>query len=254
MAKLSCRSLLRYMAAVTFTGMCVNGPSALAQQTSEDWKWCLGRDGEPPDVQIQGCTSVIQSGRETNDGLKEALLSRGFAYLDKGDTVRALNDFNEAIRAKPDLRAFYSRGKGYRAAGDLDRAIRDFDESIRLDPSDSFAYIERAKVNRDRGAWTQAARDFDEGLRLTPRNMFARYNRAVFLQGRGETHLAAQDFGAIVQRADDLLRNRPSAADLLFIRGLAKQGKGDATDGAVDIAAAKAIDPQVSEKFWRIAR
>ena len=41
----------------------------------------------------------------------------------------------------------------------------------------------------------------------------------------------------------------PNFADSLYGRGLAKRKKGDATGGQADVAAAKALRPDVAEEF-----
>src|SRR5262245_54878914 len=96
----------------------------------------------PLDVQIDGCTAVLQSGRGS---FAEAYHNRGVAYRAKGNTDHAIADYNEAIRLDPALaEAYSSRGMAYRAKGDTDHAIADYSEAIRLDPSFAEAYNNRA--------------------------------------------------------------------------------------------------------------
>jgi Flp pilus assembly protein TadD len=45
----------------------------------------------------------------------------------KGDQDKAIADYNEAIRLKPEnARAYFNRGIAYQAKGDLDKAEQDF--------------------------------------------------------------------------------------------------------------------------------
>jgi hypothetical protein len=59
-------------------------------QSSQKWAWCVNQGGAfSPDQRINGCSSIIQSGRETRRNLTVAYYSRGLAYYDKGDDDRA---------------------------------------------------------------------------------------------------------------------------------------------------------------------
>ncbi|HZP99643.1 MAG TPA: tetratricopeptide repeat protein [Reyranella sp.] len=225
--------------------------SAHAQeQMSPEWKACVS--GAPPD-RIRGCTKLMQPGLN-RDALSDLLQRRGIAYLESGDRTRAFQDFDEAIRIKPDDESFATRGRAYRLEHDLHRAINDLDHAVRINAGNSFALSQRARAYRELGDGAKAARDFDESLRLNPLDNYTRYNRATFRAERGETAFALQDFDAIIKRMNELLLKRPNAPLFLFLRGLAKQGKGDAAGGAADIAAAKAGEPNVADNFWRLGR
>ena len=227
--------------------------SSLSEEGSQEWNWC--HRSESVDLTINGCTALIQSGRYTRDDLVRAFLARGIAYHERGDTVRAFQDFNEAIRLAPTFnQGFYERGRTYRLLGDTVRAIQDLDKAVQLDPTWSFGYGERGKAYRDSGDLARAIQDFDEALRLNPGDNFARYNRAILYRDNGDTPSAIQDFDEIINRQDELLRRHGNQAVFLYLRGLAKQGRGDAAGGAADIAAAKAIKDNVAERFWRLAR
>ena len=61
------------------------------------------------------------------------------------------------------------------------RALADYNEAIRLDPELAWVYVNRGYFRRDRREWDQALADFDEAIRLDPRNAYAHYSRAVVL-------------------------------------------------------------------------
>ena len=58
--------------------------------------------------------------------------NRGIAYADLGQYQRAIEDYNEAIRLKPDYAMAYSnRGIAYSKLGQYQRAIEDYNKAIR---------------------------------------------------------------------------------------------------------------------------
>jgi hypothetical protein len=62
-----------------------------AAQLSQKWGWCVNQgDAFSTDQRINGCSSIIQTGRETGRNLALAYYSRGLAYYDKGDDDRAV--------------------------------------------------------------------------------------------------------------------------------------------------------------------
>jgi tetratricopeptide (TPR) repeat protein len=79
----------------------------------------------------QGC------GNDQPDRAFEMGLQAGRA----GDYDRAVAEFSEAIRLKPDnARAYYNRGQAYRHRGDYGKALTDYGEAIRLKPDLMEAY------------------------------------------------------------------------------------------------------------------
>ncbi len=137
--------------------------------------------GDPnPDIEIGGCTRLIQSGRFNNKNLAITFNNRGTGYSRKGEYDRAIRDFDAALRLKPDdASAFYNRGNAYAKKGEYDRAIRDFDAALRLRPDDASAFYNRGIVYYGKGQYDQAIRDFTEAIRLKPDYTSAYGNRGL---------------------------------------------------------------------------
>ncbi len=66
-------------------------------------------------------------------GSPEAFFSRGLCYFNEGDLDRAIADFTEAIRLKPDMAvAYFNRGHAYKENGDKDKAEQDYERARAL--------------------------------------------------------------------------------------------------------------------------
>src|SRR5580700_9749216 len=55
------------------------------------------------DLVIGACTAIIQSGQETTKGLAAAFTNRGYAYRNKREYDRAIQDLDQAIKLDPNL-------------------------------------------------------------------------------------------------------------------------------------------------------
>ena len=90
--------------------------------------------------------------------------SRGVAYDIKGDTDRAIADFDAAIRLKPEFAdAYINRGLAWIEKRDYERAIADFTEATILNTENAFlAFDDRAGAREDRRVARRACRGVDD--------------------------------------------------------------------------------------------
>jgi tetratricopeptide (TPR) repeat protein len=205
------RLVFRYIVAGTFFAFGVFPSEKSGAQTQQQIEWCRnGGNLFSRDLQISGCTAVIQSSRRSAKELPWALINRAYAYYKKDEYQEAIADFSEAIR---------------------------------LDPADAHALNGRcwmrAIVGRE---LRQALEDCNESLRL-------RIDDAATLDSRGFTCLKLGQFNHAISDYDAALALDPNQAESYYGRGVAKLKKGDNTAGATDIAAAKAIQADVAEEF-----
>ncbi len=73
----------------------------------------------------------------TNDEQVQAivLVHRGMGFLTEGEYQKALADFTESVRSKPEnVQAFYHRGITYQILGDYEAASRDLSKAVQLNP------------------------------------------------------------------------------------------------------------------------
>jgi tetratricopeptide (TPR) repeat protein len=120
----------------------------------------------------------------------------------------AIEDFNKALRLKPDYAEAY-RGRGH-AIGrkyhnsathdqrDLDNAIADFSKAIQLDPAhlEGADYRSRAKLLVDKGEYEEAIRDYSKSIKLAKRETLIHvyYDRGSARRSIGDFCGAAADF------------------------------------------------------------
>ena len=107
--------------------------AAIAQPASAGMVGDCNQSADP-DLQMGGCTAVIQSGEISGRHLAIAYNSRGTAYGNQGRYRRAIADYDEAIRINPGYAiAYQNRGVTYESLGDFERAASDWEQAIRVD-------------------------------------------------------------------------------------------------------------------------
>lgn len=104
---------------------------------------------------------------------------RGAAWLEAGNVVAALADFEAAIRLNPAYApAYNNRGNVLSDYGRYDEAIQDFDRAIQYDPYSSEAYGNRGNALARKGEPLEALPDYEKCLKLAPEKAASYNNRA----------------------------------------------------------------------------
>ncbi len=154
-----------------------------------------------------------------------------------------LKTLDERVRRNTrDAVAYYRRGQFYARYAQFNRAISDFDEAIRLKPDDPEALNNRCWARIMLGDTTKAMQDCNEALKLRPA-----YGDA--LDSRGLINLKLCHNTEALSDYDSAVRYNPRQASSLFGRGVAKVRTGNTAGGNDDIVAAKAIAPSIAEEF-----
>ena len=181
--------------------------ATVSAQAQRGWDRCVAQESLV--LVIEGCSEIIDEGRQAPAILALARNNRGVAYKANGEYDLALKDYDQAIQLNPNAASHYNnRGIIYRLKHDYDRAIADYDEAIWL-KSDYVA---------------------------------AHYNRALAYVDKGDYGHALSDLGFV-------LKFNPKSALALYARGWMLLKKGDTEAGNADIVAAKAINPNIAEQF-----
>jgi len=246
-------------------------------QSKQQTDWCVD-DGNTvaPDLKINGCTAVIQSGHWSGKRLAWAFNNRGNGYRAKGNIDLAILDYNQALQLDPQYAiAYNSRGNAYHDKGDNDLAIADYNQALRLDPSLIAAYNGRADAYAAKGNYAFAVADYTTSIKLDPsadnfdgrcwmraligqdlqgaladcnEALRLRANDANVLNSRGLVELKLGQFDQAIADYGAAVAQNPNDAASLYGRGVAKLRRGDRT-GRADIAAAKKIKVDIAEVF-----
>ncbi len=169
----------------------------------------------------------------TPDREANALINRGIDYFGIGRSDAALEDFNAALKLKPDLvEGYVNRGAIYYTKHIYDRAIADYDVAIRLAPNQSQAYYNRGDAYYDMGDYDHAFADYDRTIQLDPGNALAFVKRGtVYYYNKDLTDRAILDYNTAIRLA-------PSAASPYLARGLAYDDIGQADNAIADYTSA----------------
>ncbi len=111
--------------------------------------------------------------------LAMAYNNRGQAWSEKKAYDKAIADFDEVIRLKPDAALGYGGRAGvWRRKKEYDRALADGNEAIRLAPNFSEYYRGRAWTWLGKKAYEQARADYAEAIKRDSKNRSAYDNQA----------------------------------------------------------------------------
>ena len=118
------------------------------------------------DIVIRACTAVIEAG-PPGPRVAWALGNRANAWGSKGETDRAIADYDEATRLAPTYAlAYEGLGAMWRVKGDKDNAIANYNEAIWIDHKFGYAYAARGETYYEWGDFAEAAEDLKRGNEL----------------------------------------------------------------------------------------
>ena len=126
----------------------------------------------------------------------EAYYRRGVTYLRSPDRLlRAIRDFNEAIKRNPRYaRAYSARGWAHLQMGESDKAFVDLTRAINIAPKDAYLYYNRGRAYLKMKQFDDAICNFTHTINLNPEFAPAYTHRATSYQAMGEIDKARLDF------------------------------------------------------------
>ena len=128
-------------------------------------------NSDQPKLIISGCSAVIDAGKANKDALAVAFFNRGNALDDNGEHDKAIADYTNAIKLKPDYPDSYlNRGMSKEASQDYDGAIADYSQVVKLDPTYAKAFYARGRAYEAKGDLKNALASLQEAAKLVPNN------------------------------------------------------------------------------------
>jgi len=156
-------------------------------------------------------------------------INRGAAYDDLGQYNLAIEDYNEAMRLKPDYaEAYYNRGCVYAKLGQYQRTIENCNQSIRLKPDYVDAYFNRGSAYAELGQYKNAIDDFDKTVILQPDYLPAYLNRGYAYAKLGQYQRALENYNEAIRLQPDYVPAYIMRADVYFNQGDKEPGCLDA--------------------------
>lgn len=107
-----------------------------------------------------------------------AHLNLASALLEKGETQKALYHYDKTIRINNYHAANYNKGVIYFRLGQYQKAIMNFHEAIRVKPDYAEAYYNLGIIYHTLGQYEIALKNFNEAIRIMPNHAGAYNNRA----------------------------------------------------------------------------
>jgi tetratricopeptide (TPR) repeat protein len=153
---------------------------------------------------------------------------RGMAWQQRGQYLRAADDFTKSLQYYEDAQHYWRRAQAYQAAGQVDAAIRDFDKAVSLSPDSSMYIAQRGLALNKKGDFDRAIADFDKAISLQANDDASFNGRGVAWLGKGDLARAIADF-------DKAIALPGYSAPYRDNRGMALIKKGDVTAAIADL-------------------
>jgi lipoprotein NlpI len=172
------------------------GTASEAAGQGADWKLCAPATSDEWDRSIAACSRIVGAANLKVGDRAAALIQRGTIYLRKGDTERAISDYNAALQLRPgDVIALNRRGEAYSNRAAFEQAIADYDQAVRLNPRYPLAFRNRARIHFYRGDFVAAAEDFRMAESIDRGNSYSLLWRYVAEARSGVVDSAGLAFG-----------------------------------------------------------
>ncbi|MSP76751.1 MAG: tetratricopeptide repeat protein [Rhodospirillaceae bacterium] len=167
-----------------------------------------------------------------------AFLGRGVLLASrKRSYERAVEDFDKVLALEPDnVLALIRRGEAFSQLGKTGRGLADLDRAVALAPRSTQAYFYRGLIHSRRNELEAALKDYDAAVRLGPRNDEALASRAAIYSIQGKLDLAIRDLDAAIA----IDKGNPVA---FFNRGYARFVLAEYPKAIADYTSAIEIEP-----------
>jgi len=126
--------------------------------------WALGMKKTQPSATVVGGTPFKPSSTDEDWAVRNG---RGKVLAARGESERALAEFNQAIAYNPGYAVLYANRGGVKLQlGDREGAILDCSRAIEMDGRCVEGFLNRAQARKELGNWAGAVEDYSEALEI----------------------------------------------------------------------------------------
>jgi tetratricopeptide (TPR) repeat protein len=144
----------------------------IARNIVADWDGAIASFNDALDALTQIKEPILSLDRS------KAYLYRADSYFHKEDYEKAIADYDQVLKLKPNLAGAYNdQGIAYKRQGNYIQAVLDYDQALNIDPDLAYAYSNRGLAYHEMGDYTQAVLDFNKALKINPNFPAIYYNR-----------------------------------------------------------------------------
>jgi tetratricopeptide (TPR) repeat protein len=152
-------------------------------------------------------------------------LNRGIANMNMDNRYQAMEDFNAALKIKPDLyEALYFKGKMLGENGKFDEAISLLSKVIEHNPRDLGALINRALFYKKKNNYIEALSDYDAIIKFDIEIPEVYHNRGNIRVMIKDLNGALEDFNEALSLDENLSRTYFNRGVLQFLMGYPSNG------------------------------
>lgn len=156
-------------------------------------------------------------------------LNRGIVNMNLGNRYQAMEDFNAALKLRPDLHgAMYFKGKMLGENGKFDEAIELLSKVIEHHPKDIGALMHRGQYYKKKNNYIEALSDYDVIIKND-------VEIAEVYHNRGNLRIMIKDLKGALEDFDEALSVDENLYKTYFNRGVLKFLMGYPADGCLDI-------------------
>ena len=195
---------------------------------------------------IHGFADINARGRPWKIKSYEEYMQSGMSKLhERGEFASAIEDFDRAIKLKPDNSdAWFYSGVARKRMGMHEKAIENFDEAIRLNADYVSAWSNRGWVKIELERYEDAIADYDEAIKLDASLPFA-------WSDRGWAKMELKRYGDAIADFDEAIRLDADFAVAWYRRGKARIELGYRKEGRLDMEKALNLSQKKRNLVWQ---
>jgi len=169
--------------------------------------------------------------------------SLGVAYGNAGQSAKAIEAYQQALRINPEhAEAWYNLGNAYDNAGQSAKAIEAYQQAVRIDPEFSWAWNNLGNAYDNAGQSAKAIEAFQQALRINPEYAKAWNNLGV-------TYVTAGQSAKAIEAYQQAVRINPEFSGAWNNLGLAYGNAGQSAKAMEAFQQSLRINPEYAEAW-----